>query len=111
MMNLDCSHSLEDGSFVLVCVMTEYEAVTKLKRVSLLLYFLLDEISCKRGKIVLGNLRLARQDTIHVGRYGPRHHILHVHCDHLDQQRLGIAIVVHSTILGLLPPEFRFPED
>src|SRR5918994_6117093 len=111
MMNLNRPHSLEDRSLVLVGVMAQYEPVTNLKRVSLLLYFLFNKSLSRRSKIVLRNLCIAQQGAIHVRRHCAHSHVLHVDRDHLDQQRLRIAVVVHSTVLSLWSPELRFTED
>src|SRR5215207_2427727 len=102
MMDLNGAHSLEDHLFVFVGVMTEHEAVTNLKRVSSppLLFF--DKLPGRRSQIVLRNLRVGPQSTIHVSRESADRNVFHVNRDHLDEQRLRITLIMHSAILIFL---------
>src|SRR5689334_18487724 len=108
-MDLDRAHAFEDLSLVFVGMMTEYQTVTNLKRVSLLLRFLIDELSRGSNKLILSDLMIVEQ-MIHVRRHAANRHVLHVQRDHLDEQRLRIALVVYAAILVFLTTELRLAE-
>ena len=110
-MDLNRTHTLEYLALVLVRVMSENQAVTNLKRIVLLFRLVIDKLSRRTGKLGFGDLWIVEQQMIHVGRNAANRHIRHVNGDHLDEHRLGIALVVHAPILVFLTTELRFGED
>jgi hypothetical protein len=48
---------------------------------------------------------------IHVRRDAAHRNVHHVKRDHLDQQRLRVALVMNASILMFLASEFRFAEN
>src|SRR6185369_11003031 len=111
MMNLNRAHAFQNHSLMLVCMMTKNQAVRNLKCVSFLLRLLVDEIARCRYKLLLRNLRIVHQQMIHVGGDATHRDVHHVKRNHLNEQRLRIALVVYASILVFLASEFRLAEN
>src|SRR5215217_1166087 len=110
-MDLNRTHAFEYLALMLVRVMSENQTVTNLKRVSLLFRLVVDKLSRRVRKLGFGDLWILEQQMIDVRRNAPNRHIREVNRDHVDEHRLGIALVVHAAILVFLTTELRFGED
>src|SRR6185436_15731534 len=111
MVNLNRAHAFQNLSLVVVRMMTKNQAVRNLKCVSLFLRFLVNEISRRRYEFLLRNLRIVHQEMIHVGGDPTHRDVHHVKRNHLDEQRLRIALVMYASILVFLASEFCLAEN